>query len=171
MPKNKQHVQLMVLAGLLLGLMLLSSGCVGYVDPGPNPAELQVALKAAVPQAAVQAVKRDSFRSVTGPYWVWWVYWVDGKGLYHDLQPKGAGPERWKEAYALNESAVFLVKPGSYQVRLRVTAYLDYEIRGGDRGGSTIKSVPIADWHEDIMLKLGPGQSRSYFKDFGTKLD
>ena len=161
-----------LLPGSIFILLLFAAGClIAYVDPGPNPAKLTVSLKAAVPKDAVENIKRQSLRSVTGPYWVWWVYLVDGKGLYQDLKPEGEGPKRWQRAYSIDESATFLVRPGNYRVRLRVTAYLDQEWQGGDRGGTTIKSVPIADWQEDIMLKVEPGGSQSYSKDFGMKIE
>ena len=169
--KSGYLIKTAIPASLLLLTLLFMSGCLRvYVDPGPNPAALKVSIKAAVPKDEVDSIKKHSFRSVTGPYWEWWVYKIDGKGVYQDLKPKGKGPERWKGAFSLDEGAVFLVQPGSYKVRLRVTAYLDYEIRGGDRAGITIKSVPIADWEEDIMLQAGPGGSQSFTKDFGVKI-
>jgi hypothetical protein len=151
-----------------LGILILAvalSGCAAYVKPGENPATLKASVKAMVSQARVDSAKERSYRRVTGPYWVWNIYVVQSNGYYQELMPAGQGPRRWVRGTSFSDQADFLVPAGSYQVRLRVTAYMDYEIRTD--GDYSIQSVPLDEWEEDIRLDAKPGGHLTVNKKYG----
>ena len=151
---RKQTPKLVGYMALIL-LLTLVSGCTAYMNPGPDPARLTVSVQASLDKERVAQLKYHTRRNARGPLWVWNLYVVQGDGYYQELKPQGPGPARWIGGYRLDDTALFMAPQGSYQVRLRVTAYLDYEMYDGD--GYYLKSVPIADWEEDLPIKAAPG--------------
>jgi hypothetical protein len=141
------------------------AGCAAYVNPGPDPATVEASVQARVNEAVVANYKEHSRYSMRGPYWLWNLYIVRSDGYYHELKPKGDGPRRWSEGTTLKETVEFLAPAGRYQVRLRVTVYLDYNVYGGD--DYTTRSITLDEWEEDIVIDAKPGGSLSITRKFG----
>jgi hypothetical protein len=151
--------------GLILLLVGTITACVHHVDPGPNPALVQVTVRAGLNPAQVNAARQSHLREVRGPYWVWNLYTLREDGTYLALKPAEKGPKYWSEGMSLQDAVDFLAPTGHYRVRLRVTAYMDYEMNDG--GGTYTRSVALQDWESDVVLEAKPGERISIIREYG----
>lgn len=172
-----------------LAAVLALAGCLApMADPGPNPARLDLALKAAVSQDQVQrAVREDPLQpvgsasrgGVMGPNWRLDAYLVGGDGQEMRL-PLAPGSGFKPQAGASVEQKVsFLLPPGQHTLRLVLSAEVTrtwqerampdapvlnrqgqavYYEQSDLRQRSSI--VLVKEWRHDLRVDLAPGQAR-----------
>lgn len=139
-------IQSRLAAGLVVALVLSLAGCGQmFLDPGPNPARVEVKLAAQVPESLKQYPSEPI-------YWDWGLYLVVEQGPLPLLKP--VQPQQFKviaDANPLLRDTVFLAPPGQHTFRLLVSGYA---IRGRGEG---VGAVTLLDYSEDFKLNLPSG--------------
>jgi hypothetical protein len=121
------------------------------LDPGPNPARLEIEL-----QARMEPAGRP--RGYGGPrdtLWDWGVYLLGEKGRLLPLAPVSGRRMKVIAGTPLRRTEVFLLPPGSWRVRLELEAYW---LRPSSEG---IAPSSLGFWRRQFAVELGPGQKES----------
>ncbi len=137
--------------------LLFLAGCGQvYLDPGPNPAQVRVELKAQVPASYLRTPNE-------WVYWDWGLYLVVPSGPLPLLKP--VQPQKFKVIANVNplvRDTVFLAPPGRHTFRLIVSGYA---LRWGGEG---MVPVSLLNYSQDFALNLPPGGSHSINKTLGA---
>ncbi len=146
------------LTGMLLLLLALPGlpGCGQvFLDPGPNPAHIQVKLWAKVPERLKQ-------------YSSEWIYWDWGLNLVKASGPDPALPPTVKQNFntipntnPLVRDTTFLAPPGKHKFLLQVYGYANRE--RGEHSGPVI----LLRHTETLELDLPPGGSYTIQRRLG----
>ncbi|RJX30551.1 MAG: hypothetical protein C4525_12540 [Desulfarculus sp.] len=136
-------------AGLAVLFWLASLAACGqvFLDPGPNPARVQVKLRAQAPDG----LKQSPGERV---YWDWGLYLVTGGGPLPLLQP--TQPQQFQVisgGNSLVRDTVFLAPTGQRTLRLLVSGYV---FRSSGEGQI---AVTLVSYSQDYKLNLAPGGS------------
>ena len=154
----------LIWAGLVL---ILAAGCANVgVDPGPNPARLEISLKAQLDKAMVHTALSNAWltppirlpggwHEVNGPYWDWGIYLRRDDGSLEPLRLASGGPTKNLRAYDLDQTAVFLAPPGPQPLRLIVQAYMEH--KWYDDAGENWEPVPIKSFEQNLNLDFRAG--------------
>lgn len=140
-----------IAAGLAALLWLASLAACGqvFLDPGPNPARVQVKLKAQVADGLLQ-------RPGERVYWDWGLYLVGGDKSLALLKPAQPQPlQVVGPVNPLDRQAAFLAPPGQRTLRLLATGYVFRTWGEGEI------AVTLANYAKDFQLNLAPGGSYS----------
>ncbi len=104
-------------AALVWALLLAAAGCGGnYIDPGANPARLEVSITA-YPQTQL----RRHGKSVL---WDWGLFLVDPQSGWAALPPESGARLTAQAANPLERKLVFLVPPGQRRLALKAEGYI-----------------------------------------------
>lgn len=156
---------------LCLALLLLAAACGPvYLDPGPNPARIKVAVDARVSKAHADAVvyaslgpMQPGFSDVLPlPVWDWGLYLVPAGA--DELTPlRHLPPANLKtnldyvKGFSLKAETVFLAPPGKHRLRVMINGYkVHVYFEGGRRFTDYIY---VGGGSRDFQLDLKPGQS------------
>lgn len=134
-------------AAALLGLVLLAGCAPVFVDPGPNPARIQVKLWAKVP---------ERLKNYPGEwiYWDWGLHLITPQGPYPLLRP--TQPQNFytiAHPNPLARDTVFLAPPGRHKYLLLVYGYAIRQ--KGEHSGPKV----LLRHEEELAMNLPPGGS------------
>ena len=167
------------LGGLLLALAVAASGCAtAYVEPGPNPARVEVDLRAVTNDAEIDRAGRafglpgylvisGVWRELKGPFWSWGLYLVMDDGSLRDLKPLSGGPEPFIEGYSMQQKVTFLVPAGARRIRLLAYSHMEFWT-SSLQDGNSYEIINVSSYSEDFYVDLKGGQLRSIKRSFGT---
>lgn len=145
---------------LWLGLAAAAAGCAQPgVDPGPDPARLEMDLKARVAPAG-RAWNHYGPQDVR---WDWGVYLVGREGR---LLPVGSVSGRRMKVLSgnpLERQETFLLPPGRQQVRVELEAYYFRPHAEGHL------PVSLGFWRREFSLALGAGQKEAVSLSLGPQ--
>lgn len=151
----------------LAALSMLAAGCgLQYVDPGQNPAQVTITLKALVTPAQMEKTKVDNlltrpfvlpgaFHEILGPYYDWNLYEIEKDGYLRPLKPAGEVKTRYIEGSRMEMTATFLAPVGPKELRVLVESYFIH--RYVEAFTEYDQPVEIATFRKDFKLGLCPG--------------
>lgn len=161
----------------LLACLILAGCATPWVDAGPNPARLEVRLKAQVTPGQIHDALAEAhltppivlpglFHEVKGPYWDWGVYLVKDPDNLLDLKPDREQAFKGLPGLALQGQSTFLAPPGGGRIRLLVQCYMLHSWSEGIAASYT-EPVPVRTFHKDWDLNLQPGQTKTIQVNWG----
>ncbi|MDR1396235.1 MAG: hypothetical protein LBJ14_00650 [Desulfarculales bacterium] len=155
-------------------LLWLGAGCGAmYVDPGENPARLQVRAEGCLDAREVldfvelQVLGPDLFQrasyygTIQGPRWSIRAYIPAADGPLPQLRPTGGGLYDGRSGFSFAGQREFLLPQGEYPVEIWLEAYIYYctDLLRGNCGLVTVNL-----WRETIAENsFAPGQIVSAF--------
>lgn len=138
-----------LLAGALCLLVAACAGA-GYLDPGPNPARIEVDLAArhtTPPTARIIAKYNEPI------LWDWGLYLKAKGGALRPLGPADGQRLKSLATDSLVRKTVFLAPPGAAGYRLIVEAYKIVP------GGDAFRVVGLGSFQRDFDLNLAAGKT------------
>ena len=133
---------------LLAGLCVLAVACAPvYLNPGPNPARIEVELTAKVDPALLQHPGEVV-------YWDWGLNLVVPSGPLPLLQP--TEPQDFKVIFKVNplvRKVTFLAPYGQRSYLLQVTGYV-FRTRG-----DSVAPITLLAYNQKLDLNLRPGET------------
>lgn len=140
----------MVALALCAALTLTLACKAQFLDPGPNPAKIQVQLKANYTADPNSRIIKKYMEPVE---WDWGLYKVTNGGVLPALPTADKQQLKGIEGDSLTRDTVFLAPGGKGRYRLIVEAYKTIATN------NAMNTVGLGSFQRDFDLNLAPGQT------------